>query len=154
MERKIRRSDRAIAQGVAREILEKGEYGVLSTVSGDGQPYGVPVNYAVTEQFIYFHCATKGHKLDNLGSNNKVSFCVVGKTHMLPEQFATQYESAIVLGQALEIFEDEKRQALLEIIKKYSPEFIEKGRQYIESDERKARVYKIAIESVTGKSRK
>jgi len=154
MQRKIRRSDRASAEGEARKLLEKGEYGVLSTVSGDGQPYGVPVNYACAREFIYFHCATKGHKLDNLSGNNKVSFCVVGKTQVLPEQFATKYESAIVFGQALEVFEDEKRLALLELVKKYSPEFIEKGRQYIESDERKTRVYKIAIEALTGKTRK
>ncbi len=154
MERKIRRSDRGILESDAREILEKGEYGILSTVSSDGQPYGVPVNYACTKHFIYFHGATQGHKLDNLSSNNKVSFCVVGKTQVLPEQFATKYESAIVFGQALEVFDAEKRQALLELVKKYSPEFIEKGQQYIESDERKTRVYKIAIEAITGKSRK
>ncbi len=123
-------------------------------MSSDGQPYGVPVNYAFSRGLIYFHCATKGHKLDNLSGNNKVSFCVVGETQVLPDQFATKYESAIVFGQALEIFEDEKRQALLELVKKYSPEFIEKGQRYIESDERKARVYKIAIEALTGKSRK
>jgi nitroimidazol reductase NimA-like FMN-containing flavoprotein (pyridoxamine 5'-phosphate oxidase superfamily) len=154
MERKIRRSDRAISESTAREILAKGEYGILSTVSSDGQPYGVPVNYACTQEFIYFHCAIKGHKLDNLSGNNRVSFCVVGETEVLPDQFATKYESAIVFGQALEVFEEEKRQILLELIKKYSPEFIEKGRHYIESDERKTRVYKIAIEAITGKSRK
>jgi nitroimidazol reductase NimA-like FMN-containing flavoprotein (pyridoxamine 5'-phosphate oxidase superfamily) len=153
MERKIRRSDRAISDSRAREILAKGEYGVLSTVSNGGQPYGVPVNYACTQEFIYFHCATQGQKLQNLSGNNQVSFCVVGETEVLPEQFATKYESAIVFGQALEVFEEEKRQVLLELVKKYSPEFIEKGRQYIESDERKTRVYKIVIEAVTGKSR-
>ncbi len=154
MERKIRRAERAIPESEAKEILLAGEYGVLSTVSEDGQPYGVPVSYSYTGDIIYFHCALEGHKLENLSSNNKVSFCVVGKTRLLPAKFATNYESVIVFGKAFEVTEDEKHQGLLEILKKYSPGFIDKGLRYIEGDGHKARVYKIVIESLTGKARK
>jgi nitroimidazol reductase NimA-like FMN-containing flavoprotein (pyridoxamine 5'-phosphate oxidase superfamily) len=134
--------------------LQAGEYGVLSTVSVDGQPYGVPVSYSYTGNVIYFHCALEGHKLDNLSSNNKVSFCVVGKTEVLPDKFATNYESVIVFGQAFEVMGDEKHAGLVEILKKYSPGFMEKGLRYIAGDGYKAKVYKIVIESMTGKSRK
>jgi nitroimidazol reductase NimA-like FMN-containing flavoprotein (pyridoxamine 5'-phosphate oxidase superfamily) len=151
---KMRRSDRAIAESEAKEILQKAEYGILSTVSLDGQPYGVPLSFSYTGNAIYFHCAAKGHKLENLSINNRVSFCVVGRTHVLPEEFATNYESVIVFGEAFEITGDEKRQGLVEILKKYCPDVIEKGLQYIESDGRKTRVYKIGIESMSGKSRK
>ncbi len=154
MERKIRRADRAVPDNEAREILRAGEYGVLSTVSGDGQPYGVPVSYSYTGDVIYFHCALEGHKLENLSGNNKVSFCVVGKTQVLPDKFATNYESVIVFGKAFEVTDDEKHTGLLEILKKYSSDFIDKGLRYIENDGHKARVYKIVIESMTRKSRK
>ena len=154
MERKIRRVDRAISESEAKEILQKGEYGILSTVSIDGQPYGVPVSYSHTGGIIYFHCAVEGHKLENLSGNNKVSFCVVGKTEVLPEKFGTKYESVIVFGKAFEVLDDEKHKGLLELLKKYSSGFIGKGLQYIESTGGKTRVYKIVIESITGKSRK
>lgn len=154
MERKIRRADRALPESAAKEILRAGEYGVLSTVSGDGQPYGVPVSYSYTGDVIYFHCAVEGHKLENLSGNNQVSFCVVGKTRVLPDKFATNYESVIVFGRAYEVTDDEKHKGLLEILKKYSPDFIDKGLRYIEGDGPKARVYKIVIEAMTGKSRK
>jgi nitroimidazol reductase NimA-like FMN-containing flavoprotein (pyridoxamine 5'-phosphate oxidase superfamily) len=154
MERKIRRADRAIPDSAAKEILQKGEYGILSTVSGAGQPYGVPVSYSYTGEVIYFHCAPEGHKLENLSGNNKVSFCVVGKTQVLPDKFATNYESVIVFGKAFEVTADEKQTGLVELLKKYSPGFIDKGLRYIEGDGDKARVYKIVIESITGKSRK
>jgi uncharacterized protein len=154
MERKIRRADRAIPESAAKEILQKGEYGILSTVDVDGQPYGVPVSYSYTEDVIYFHCAVEGHKVENLSSNNKVSFCVVGKTEVLPAQFATKYESAIVFGEAFELKDDEKYKGLLELLKKYSSGSMEKGLRYIESDGSKTRVYKINVESITGKSRK
>jgi nitroimidazol reductase NimA-like FMN-containing flavoprotein (pyridoxamine 5'-phosphate oxidase superfamily) len=154
MERKIRRDDQAISDKGARKILLKGEYGILSTVSVDGQPYGVPLNYSFIEDVIYFHSAIEGHKLENLSENNKVSFCVVGKTELLPAKFATKYESAIIFGKAFEVIGDEKDKGLLELVKKYSPGFIEKGLRYIESTRDKTRVYKIVVESITGKSGK
>jgi len=154
MERKIRRVDRAISESEAIEILREGEYGILSTVSADGHPYGVPVSYSYTEDGIYFHCAVEGHKVDNLTRSNKVSFCVVGKTEVLPAQFGTKYESAIVSGEAFEVTAADKHNGLLELLKKYSPGFIEEGLRYIESAGGKTRVYKIVVESITGKSRK
>ena len=154
MERKLRREDRAMPESEARDILQAGEYGILSTVSNDGQPYGVPVSYAYTGEVIYFHCAVEGHKLDNLSSNNRVSFCVVGQTQVLPDKFATNYESVVVFGKAFEVTDDEKHAGLVELLKKYSPDFIEKGQRYIAGDGHKAKVYKIVIESMTGKARK
>ncbi len=150
----MRRSDRAIPDNEASELLQKGEYGVLSTVSDDGQPYGVPLSFAYTGDAIYFHSALEGQKLDNLKENNRVSFCVIGKTEVLPEKFSTKYESAIVFGKASEVTGEEKQKGLLELVKKYSPGFLKEGLQYIERDGRKTRVYKIEIESLTGKARK
>ena len=43
---------------------------------------------------------------------------------------------------------------LVELLKKYSPDFMEKGERYIAGDGPKARVYKIVIETMTGKARK
>jgi len=154
MERKIRRTDRAISESEAKSLLEKGEFGVLSTASSEGQPYGVPVNYRYSGNVIYFHCARDGHKLENLSTNNRVSFCVVGRTEILPEQFATKYESVIVFGKAFELADDEKHTGLLEIVKKYSPGFINEGLKYIENAAHKTKVFKIVIESITGKSRR
>jgi uncharacterized protein len=154
MEMKIRRTDRVISESEAKGILEQGEFGVLSTVSSDGQPYGVPLNYSYTGNGIYFHCALEGHKLENLRKNNRVSFCVVGKTEVLPEKFATRYESVIVSGEAFELTGAEKHKGLLEIVRKYAPGFIKEGLQYIENAGPKAKAYKIVIESISGKSRK
>lgn len=154
MQRPIRRSDRALTNEQAAEILQKGEYGVLSTVSADGQPYGVPVSFAYAGDVLYFHCAVEGHKLDNLASNPRVSFCVVGGTEVLPDKFATRYESAIVFGKACELAGDEKRSALIELLKKYSADFIEKGERYVESDIEKTKVFKIEIEALSGKARR
>jgi nitroimidazol reductase NimA-like FMN-containing flavoprotein (pyridoxamine 5'-phosphate oxidase superfamily) len=154
MQRPIRRTDRALSEEQAKGILLKGEYGILSTVSSDAQPYGVPVSYTYTNNVLTFHCAVEGQKLENLAVNNRVSFCVVGETEVLPGKFGTRYESAIVFGKAFELTGNEKLSGLTELLKKYSPDFPEKGHLYIESNAEKTRVYKIEIEALSGKARK
>lgn len=153
MFREMRRQDRKTSEEQAYRILEAGEYGVLSTTCSNGYAYGVPLSYAYHNGNIYFHCAVEGQKLDNIKFNNKVSFCVVGKTEVLPGNFSTKYESAIVFGKASEVFDDEKKEALVAILRKYSPQFMEKGMEYIKNDSSKAKVIKIEIEHIAGKSR-
>ena len=152
MPRQIRRAECAVSPQRTMEILHKGDYGVLSTLSADGQPYGVPVNYSFADNAIYFHCALQGHKLENLAATDRVSFCVVGETEILPDRFAMRYESAIVFGRAIELTGTEKQYGLSELLKKYSPNYLEAGRRYAKANAGRVRVYKIAIESLSGKS--
>ena len=94
--KELRRKDRAITEEEAVALLNKAEYGVLSTVSENGKPYGVPLNFCVINHCIYFHCAVEGQKIDNIKQNKSVSFCAVGNTEILPDKFGTKYESVIV----------------------------------------------------------
>lgn len=150
----MRRHDRKITNTETLNILENGEYGILSTVSSDHEPYGVPINYCLIDKYIYFHCAVEGRKINNIINNPKVSFCVVGKTELLPEKFGTNYESCIVYGNASESFGEEKQLALEGLIHKYSKNFVNDGLKYIEKLKNKTRVFKISIESISGKARK
>ena len=150
----MRRKDRLITDTETFSILEKGEYGVLSTVSADNEPYGVPLNYCFMNGCIFFHCAVDGQKINNINNNPRVSFCVVGKAEVLPDQFATNYESCIVHGSASEISGEQKQSALEGLIHKYSADFVADGVKYIEKLKDKTRVFKISIESVSGKARR
>lgn len=150
----MRRKDRQITSEETFAILNNGEYGILSTASSDNQPYGVPLNYCVIDGSIYFHCALEGRKIDNMNSNPRVSFCVVGKTELLPDKFAIRYESCIVEGTASESFGEEKQSALEGLIHKYSEDFFSQGLEYIEKLRDKAKVFKISIDSISGKARK
>ena len=154
MFRKMRKQEREINNMEAVAILEQGEYGILSTVGKNGYPYGVPVNYVYINDSIYFHSAVEGNKLDNIMDHNKVSFCVVGQTCVLPEKFSTEYESVILFGAASEVFDDEKNTALLEIVNKYSVEHIEKGKEYIKNASAKTKVIKIHMDHISAKARR
>jgi len=148
----IRRKDREIGTNEAIELLSNCGYGVLSTVGKEGQPYGIPLSYAYKDNRIYFHCALKGHKIENIENNPKVSFCVIGKTKVLPEQFSTEYESAIAFGIASEVLGVERYGALLLLLEKYTPEFIEEGKKYIDQKDQTTKVFKIDIDHISGKA--
>lgn len=150
----MRRKDRMITDEEALSILEKGEYGILSTVSPDHEPYGVPLNYSLINGHIYFHCAVEGRKIENMRHNPRVSFCVVGRTEVMPEKFGTRYESCMVTGLACEALGEEKQLALEGLIRKYSGAFFTEGLTYIEKSGNRTRVFKVAIESVSGKARR
>jgi len=152
--KEIRRKDRAITEEESLALLNKAEYGVLSTVSENGEPYGVPLNFCVIDHCIYFHCAVEGQKPENIKQHKSVSFCAVGNTEILPEKFGTKYESVIVTGEVEEVFDINKQLVLEGLLHQYSPEFIDKGIKYIEGSKEKTRVFKITIDKLTGKARK
>ena len=154
MHHELRHPGRGITDLEARELLERGEYGILSTCDPDGQPYGIPLSYCVIDNAIYFHCAVEGHKLENLAANSRVSFCVVGNTEVLPNQFATRYESVVVTGRATEMFDDEKQLGLEGLLPKYSAGFIAEGLDYIKAKGERTRVFRIGIDSICGKARR
>jgi hypothetical protein len=150
----MRRDEKKISEEEALEILDKAEYGVLSTVSETGEPYGVPLNHCLIERNIYFHSATEGHKVDNIEGEPRVSFCTIGEASIIPDEFSTAFESAIAFGSASEVFDQEKRAALEALLEKYSPDFFSKGLKYMKGKLDETRVFKISISRITGKSSK
>ncbi len=152
MFREMRRQDKKLSNMEAARILGAGEHGILSTSCSNGYPYGVPMSYVYENNCIYFHCAAEGQKLDNIKYNNNVSFCVVGDTVTLPESFSVKYESVVVLGKAFELSGDEKRIALEAIVAKYSKDYIKEGFEYIKNSIDETKLFKIAIEHMTGKA--
>lgn len=153
MFKEMRRTDRQLTEEETMQILQDNQYGVLSTVSMDGYPYGVPMSYAYTNGKIYFHGTNaNGLKKENIEHSSKVCFTVVGNTEVLPPKFSTKYESVIAFGQ-IKISED-TQDVLRKLIQKYSPEYLENGEKYISTAMKNVTVYEFEIESVTGKARK
>ncbi|MEA1960742.1 MAG: pyridoxamine 5'-phosphate oxidase family protein [Bacillota bacterium] len=148
----MRRQERQLGTPEGIDVLEKGEYGVLSTLDSEGNPYGVPLNYVYSDECIYFHCALEGQKIDNIKNDSRVSFCVVGNTQVVPEKFTSHYVSVIIFGKAAEMHEEEKENALMALIEKYSSDYIGAGRQYAKKALKKTGVYKIKIEHFTAKA--
>lgn len=149
----MRKLERKMEDAQAIELLKKGEYGVLSTTGANGYAYAVPLSYAYLDNAIYFHCATEGQKLYNIKINDKISFCVVGETEVIPDKFTTKFESVIVFGRAVIVDNEEKQDGLMALVDKYSKDFLDKGKAYVNSGMNKTTVFKIIIEHFTGKCR-
>lgn len=149
---KMRRFKQQMDENSVIEILEKGAYGVLSVIDNKGYPYAVPVNYVYTENKIYFHCATQGHKLTALKSNDKVTFNIVAHEMVVPSELSTQYKSVIVFGIGKIVSDNEEKiSALRMLVLKYAPEFVDKGEIEISETLDRTAIVRIDIEHVTGK---
>ncbi len=156
--REMRRRDRQLTEAETMEIIQRGEYGVLCTVTPEGLPYGVPISYALDEgaNIIYFHgTIQEGQKTDNLAHQPQACLTIVLQTELMPEKFATKYWSANAFGLVSNVSDEaEKRHGLKCIMKKYAHDYMEQGEKYIDSAIGRARVMKMTIQSVTGKARK
>ncbi|MDL2330137.1 pyridoxamine 5'-phosphate oxidase family protein [Desulfosarcina sp. OttesenSCG-928-A07] len=155
-ERSMRRKDRAVSRDEALGILVAGEYGVLASADKNGQPYGVPLSYWVSGENIYFHCARKGHKIENIRANPKVSFTVVGKVQAVYDKnFTTCFESVIVFGKVGEVVDrDEKFSALYGLAEKYLPEHLDKAADAISDSFDRTAVYAMTLTEISGKAKK
>ncbi len=152
----MRRIKCELPEETAMKILTEGEFGVLSLSGDDGYSYGVPLNYAVADNKIYFHSATTGHKIDAVRRNERVSFCVIDKHAVIPEEFTSYYSSTVVFGK-IRVVEDnsdpEKRRGLELLADKYSPNESPESREKEIGGKMNALVVLVLeIEHMTGKA--
>lgn len=148
----MRNNKREASREISDIILQRGEYGTLSTIGEHGYPCITPLSYVYINGCIYFHCAREGEKLENIRRNSKVAFSVVIDTKIIPEKFTTDYKSVVIYGEATEVEDEVKKEALKAIIRKYSPDFIEAGDRYIEKAANDTKVVEIKINHITGKA--
>ena len=152
MFRDLRRIKNKMTDESAMKLLTQCQEGVLGTISVDnGYPYTVVVNYVYYNQKIYFHTAKTGHKIDNIINNDKVSFTVFNDALVVQETFTTQYKSVTLFGRAKVI--ESQKEILFEFIKKYSPDFLKSGKEYVDRSYETPSLVEIEIEHITGKER-
>lgn len=155
--REIRRKDRVLDGLRAKELLVEGEYGFLAMVNANGGGYGVPLSYAMAEgeEAIYFHCAPEGHKLINLDADNRVTFTVVGRTRVIPDQFTTAYECVMAFGRIeRRLPETDRLRALRLLVAKYSAGFEEIAEKYIKGSFARTEILKLNVEHISAKAKK
>ena len=148
----MRRVENRLSEAEALEIVSQGEFATLSLVDSEGNPYGVPISYALTGNTIYIHGAREGHKISLLTHNREVCLTVVGANAIDEANFTTRYSSAIVYGTASLVEERvEKIAALHLIVAKYSPAYKKEGEEAIAKAVDKTAIIKIEIRAITGK---
>ena len=152
----VRRRDRLLSEQRATELIRIAEYGVLSMIDEDGQPYAIPVNHVWDgEDSLYIHCAPEGKKLRAIAKNPNVCLCIVGDVNLLPSKFTTEYESVVIRGLAqIGLDEEERMKALHLLIDKLSPEYKQLGEKYAQASFHRTEIIKIEMLQFSGKCKK
>lgn len=140
-----------------KALLEKGEYGILSLILTDNQPYGVPINYYYDEEKgeLQFHTGLKGEKRLGLKEGAKASFTIVGENALCPEKLTATFESLIIRG-VIHIVEDkdEKTEVLLHLIQKLAKGTSkEMSREAIERSVDHTLIFSLRVQEMSGKRR-
>ncbi|MGL4369139.1 MAG: pyridoxamine 5'-phosphate oxidase family protein [Spirochaetota bacterium] len=74
-------------------FLRTAKSGVLSLCEPDGQPYGVPVNFAYHNGDIVFHSSSDGKKADVIRSGSKAQFTVYREYSIIPSYFTDDHSA-------------------------------------------------------------
>lgn len=172
----MRRKDREMDREFGIKIIDKAQYGVVSMVDGE-KAYGLPLSLVRNGDFLYFHSAKEGRKVDVLDKNPNVSIVFVGDKN-IPENysyeeleemnqdpskaikfissvFTTEFESAIVTGRVEKVQDrDEKVKAMRSVCEKYTPDKMKYFDTAINAGLSRTNVYRIEIGKITSKRKK
>ena len=122
-------------------------------MGADDWPYAVPVNHVLCGDVLYLHCASQGHRLENIAHQERVSYCAVASATVLPETLTTLYESAVVFGRAAVVTDPfEKRSALEALAMRFCGGVTPAAEEMIRQDGPRTTIVRIRIERITGKA--
>jgi len=151
--RELSRKNRTIPLEEALDLLRNETRGVLSVIGDGGYPYGMPMNHFYCEQDgnIYFHCGKRGHRLDSLRKEDRVSFCVFDRGYRNEGEWAYNVKSVVIFGK-IEIIDDIEAVARItsELSKKFTDDE-EYVREEIKRSGAATLLLKLTPEHISGK---
>jgi uncharacterized protein len=153
----VRRADKLMAEGRARETLERGFCGRLATVGEDGYPYCVPLLYVWMDGQVYLHnTRVRGHLRANVDHESRVCF----EVDESGEPFAygrfecdstVAYRSVIVFGRIRVVEDKETKQRFCEgLMAKYAKKDWDRPKGFFPRIDQ-ITVYAVTIERMSGK---
>jgi nitroimidazol reductase NimA-like FMN-containing flavoprotein (pyridoxamine 5'-phosphate oxidase superfamily) len=149
----MRRSDREISRRAEIDEVIQGALVCHLAFAVDDEPYVVPLSYGYDGQNLYFHSAKGGKKIDCIRANPRVCFQMERDVRLVTDPhdacaWSFAFESVIGYGEVVELTGREERVVgLNHIMRHYSGKNWEFGETALSA----TRVWRIEIESVTGK---
>ena len=150
----MRRKDRERDESFAWEVLKKAPYATLAMTGADGTPYCIPINHVADETYkvLYFHCAGAGEKWQLLEQEPQVCLTAVSRMSIVPNEFTTSYDSAVVRGQAQVVTDDaERTKALLLLVEALDPKGMAGFNACMDRYFAATKIVKIVPQQITGK---
>ena len=173
----MRRKDREMDKEFGLKVIDNARYGIVSMVNDDNKPHGIPLSLVRNENYLYFHSAKDGEKVNIFEKNNDVSVSFVGhvnvpgnytkeeleeilkdesKVNLLASSvFTTEFESAIIKGKVKLVEDEEERVKGMSLIcEKHTPTMMDYFNMAINPGLEKVNIYRIEIEEITAKRKK
>jgi len=140
------RKKQALSPERIEELLKTEMRGVLSVLGDDGYPYGMPMNfwYSPENKKIYFHSGAKGHKIDAMKNNDKVSFCIYDSGYRNDGEWALNISSVIIFGRIRPVDDFDRA---TDIFRKLSYKYTT-DTEYIESEIKKSGSATLCLELI------
>ena len=152
MFRELRRKKQLLSEQETLRVLEEGKTGIVGVLGDDGYPYTVPINYVSLENKIYFHSAKKGHKVDAIAKEPKVSMTVVEKDDVVSREFTTYFRSIQLFGKAYVVEDEAERNvAFRALCEKFSGADMDRYDEIMSKEAAAAAIVRIDMEHRTGK---
>lgn len=170
----MRRKDREMSRKFALNVVDNSEYGVLGICKD--VPYTIPLSLVRQGDFLYFHSAKDGKKINMIEDGDRVSVSFVSSTNIpkilsreeienLLESgnygqvgskvYTTEFASAHINGIISKVYEREEIIEALELIaNKYRPDISDLAEKFILNSLSRVAVYKIEIIDIKGKRKK
>lgn len=129
----MRRKEFTIAeQAEIDAFLQEMTFGFLATVGEDGWPHMKALNFVCVDGALYFHGSKIGEKMEDLKSDNRVTFSVAKEYSLIPSYFsdpklacpATAFFKSVTMRGRAVLVEDlvEKAKAFTAFMEKLQPE--------------------------------
>jgi nitroimidazol reductase NimA-like FMN-containing flavoprotein (pyridoxamine 5'-phosphate oxidase superfamily) len=152
----MRRTDKEITDPTLLSLIVTQAQVCHLGLAKDNIPYVLPVSFGYDGTAIYFHTAKEGRKIDFMTANERVCFEFEHGVQLVrddtnPCKWTFSFQSVIGYGTVHELTGlSEKRDGLNQMMKHYS------GREwpFTREDLETIRVWRIEIESLTGKQSK
>ena len=152
MFRELIRKKQLLSEQETLRVLEEGKTGIVGVLGDDGYPYTVTINYVSLENKIYFHSAKKGHKVDAIAKEPKVSMTVVEKDDVVSREFTTYFRSIQLFGKAYVVEDEAERNvAFRALCEKFSGADLDRYEEIMSKEAAAAAIVRIDIEHITGK---
>lgn len=136
-------------------IIRSCKHCIVSTVSPEGMPYSVPMNFAYHDDKIILHSAPTGTHLQNIEQNNNVCivFCTDGTLVYQHKEVACSYrmraESVICFGKVSFV---ESMEEKMEFMNKFMTHYTQNEFKYSKPAIQNVKVWVVQIEKMTAKS--
>ncbi len=149
----MRRKEREKDKTFALSVVDGCKYAFLSVIDPDGNPYGVPLTVVRDGEYIYFHCAREGFKINCFQNNPYACMVCVTDAETVGREYTVKYKSAIIRGQLSEVTaEEEKIRVLRLLCLRHVPDYMGMFDAEVNRFFNQTAVWKMSIDSITGKS--